>query len=503
MTDLLRYLSLLRFCSIMATRDGECPTLASPSLKTYKRSQEVVVNQIVRLFSPRMPLVNFLYEDTSPYFVYNGQWTFANGSYDQALQKFSESSYTTTNRANAYLELQFYGRKVTIVGSKRPQQGLYQVAMDGTVFPEESGFSPAENRMYNYTLFEGTFDQRAHVLTLTNKDDLYVQLDYIAWETSIGQEDEQLSVETLQDTHPSFKYDPADAWSTDVYRSGSYAGRTGHGTSKQGATVDILFSGDCIALYGPVSPNATSSFSVQVNGGSVRQFKANHQNYIPRQLLYWAGGLGAGSHRLRVINNSPVADEVLAVDYAEVYSVPSSGGSSGGVASGQEFQTGGPPKGLIAGLAAASGVAFLALIVLVALFFRTRRGKKEKQKEKAPQIELASPSARPVVPVISTQVPSTHVHVVHSPVLTKSTIPSVSGGHLSATASPASPLAPALERGGSHTTHFSTGAPASPLSYMSPIEESTPALPLQQHRSGDLEHQDAQSDAPPAYRHAG
>jgi hypothetical protein len=36
-----------------------------------------------------MPLVNFIYEDTSPYFAYSGQWAFVNGSFDRTIQRYT------------------------------------------------------------------------------------------------------------------------------------------------------------------------------------------------------------------------------------------------------------------------------------------------------------------------------------------------------------------------------------------------------------------------------
>jgi hypothetical protein len=145
----------------------------------------------------------------------------------------------------------------------------------------------------------------------------------------------------------------------------------------------------------------------------------------------------------------------------------------------QGIRPGELPKAVIAALGVVSGIAFLALIALISLLVRVRSRRVQKQKASMPEIELAPPSARPVVPSISTQVPTITAQAAHSPVFTKSTIQPTSGPRFSSTASPATPLAPTIEQSRTHISRYSMTAPMSPLSYMSPVDEAAPALPQQ------------------------
>jgi len=54
-------------------------------------------------------------------------------------------------------------------------------------------------------------------------------------------------------------------------------------------------------------------------------YSANKEFYRAREILFYAGNLGPGSHSLEVQINSTTLGE-LAIDYAEVYTSPSLGG---------------------------------------------------------------------------------------------------------------------------------------------------------------------------------
>ena len=78
-------------------------------------------------------------------------------------------------------------------------------------------------------------------------------------------------------------------------------------------------------LYGPVGPDSTGSYLVQIDDGPTATFSANKQFYRSQQILYLAGNLGKGNHTLNIQLPSPPSGE-LAIDYANTYSAPSLGG---------------------------------------------------------------------------------------------------------------------------------------------------------------------------------
>lgn len=83
--------------------------------------------------------------------------------------------------------------------------------------------------------------------------------------------------------------------------------------------------GDGIAVYGPVGPNQTSSYVVQIDGTQLSTFDAQKQFYRSQQIMFFASSLGGGSHTLTMrLGGSGLGE--LAIDYVNVYTAPSLGG---------------------------------------------------------------------------------------------------------------------------------------------------------------------------------
>lgn len=263
----------------------------------------------------------------------------------------------------------FFGTSVGIYGAKRGNHGPYQVQVDNQQFPAGNGVASPD--AFNQTLFSTSLQKGVHTVTLTNGANTYLDVDYISWQTSVGNDDEALIVNTYKDSHPSFSYSPASSWGTPDFVS-SFSGSTGHATTSPGAFAEFTFAGDAVGLYGPVGPNGVSVFSAQVDGGTPTNSTTNKQFYRPQQLLYYAGNLGRGGHTLKIqFGSSSGSGQALAIDYAEVYTTPSLGGSFGttqAISASSTF-----PTGAIAGLSITSTLAFLALAGLVFLFIRKRR----------------------------------------------------------------------------------------------------------------------------------
>lgn len=218
----------------------------------------------------------------------------------------------------------FFGTSVGIYGAKRGNHGPYQVQVDNQQFPAGNGVASPD--AFNQTLFSTSLQKGVHTVTLTNGANTYLDVDYISWQTSVGNDDEALIVNTYKDSHPSFSYSPASSWGTPDFVS-SFSGSTGHATTSPGAFAEFTFAGDAVGLYGPVGPNGVSVFSAQVDGGTPTNSTTNKQFYRPQQLLYYAGNLGRGGHTLKIqFGSSSGSGQALAIDYAEVYTTPSLGG---------------------------------------------------------------------------------------------------------------------------------------------------------------------------------
>jgi len=90
------------------------------------------------------------------------------------------------------------------------------------------------------------------------------------------------------------------------------------------ANFSQYYLGNAIGLYGPVGPNNTQAYSVRVDDGPTSIFSAQKAFYRPQQLLFYAGNLSAGAHKVLVQTESNTG--FLSIDYANVYSTRSLGG---------------------------------------------------------------------------------------------------------------------------------------------------------------------------------
>ncbi|RXW22096.1 hypothetical protein EST38_g3769 [Candolleomyces aberdarensis] len=198
----------------------------------------------------------------------------------------------------------------------------------------------------------------------------YLDIDFVSWKASVGRDDEPLIVNTWQASHPAFVYAPADAWTTNPPSVSNFIGATGHASSSPGASVQLNFQGlqpspkvkwaisvtesiftigDAIAIYGPSGPNGASY-------------------HRTRQLLYYGATLGPGNHSI-ILTLEQIFDRsgMLAIDYAEIYTTPSLGGSFDNAT--PSPSSGGPQvTALIVGIAITGTLALLVLGLLAFLF---------------------------------------------------------------------------------------------------------------------------------------
>ncbi|KAF9522664.1 hypothetical protein CPB83DRAFT_899474 [Crepidotus variabilis] len=297
-----------------------------------------------------MPSFTTIAEAYSPILKYSGTWSTGTSDGDPQADKYSQGSFMVSQKQGASVSLSFYGTSVTVVGAKRFNHGPYHARIDNTAFPQGNGSSSTD--LFNSTLFSTQVDLGFHNLTFLNDADKFVDIDYIAFDTTIGQDSEELIVNTYQDSHPSFTYTPANAWQAPAV------------------------PGSAVALYGPIGPNNTQSFSVRIDSGSPAFYSAQNTFSRSQQLLYFASNLGPGMHNLTAQPRN--ANGQFAIDYANVYTTASLGGSfisESTVATASNS----PPAGLLAALAATSALAFFSLLTLLWLFYRRRRDLRERR----------------------------------------------------------------------------------------------------------------------------
>jgi len=304
-----------------------------------------------------MPSFVTTIEDFSPLIVYSPDWAQGSSQSDNLASSYSASSFFATSTSGGTASFTFNGTGIELFGAERSNHGLYVVTLDGTQYPPASGESA--NPTFQATLFSQTdLTQGLHTVTLQNdgSSGQFVDLDYITWYGNIGENDEPLSVITVQDDDPSFVYSSND-WSDTPSNLGFFSGSSGHSTSTPGASLTYTFQGAGVSLYGPVGPNY-APFAIELNGASL-SFSAHKSQNASQVLLYHADNLGAGPHTLSLLFQPSATGQIFAIDYAEVFTTPSiqasfSNGSS-------DSLSGGGIAGLVIGLLAFSAILLFGL----------------------------------------------------------------------------------------------------------------------------------------------
>ncbi|KAH6901885.1 hypothetical protein BKA70DRAFT_1196588 [Coprinopsis sp. MPI-PUGE-AT-0042] len=325
---------------------------------------------------------SLIVEDIAPFLSYSPRdWRL--GTTD--LIRSSGGSITATDVEGATVSFSFYGTGVGIYGSTRPRYGGYQVLVDGRPYEVQSGRSDRE--IWQQPLFTvGDLPKGDHTVVLRNVEAKLRDLDYFTWEPSIGNDDEPVTIQTVQDSHPSFTYDPPEKWTTDAPNVQAYSGGTGHATNHITATARLRFKvrtaplRDAIALYGPAGNQAASVYTVRMNDRQPESFSASTFNFTvlrAQQLMYFGGNLGPGEHEL-VIQLGAVASaqQFLAIDYAEIYTTPSIGGDAPLAVACPNSSM---PVGLIAAVAVTGSFALVCLALLIWIFVLVKKGKLRRQ----------------------------------------------------------------------------------------------------------------------------
>lgn len=310
-----------------------------------------------------------LVQEYSPLLQYSSNWTAGTGSSDNLISSYSAVGFVATQLAGETVSFTFNGTGVQIYGAKRDNHGQYQVRIDGTDNPPQNGFaSPSQ---FQAVLFStSSLQPGLHTVTLTNLEDKFVDIDYFTWQNTIGEGGEDLIVNTIDDSSSDFQYSPG--WSSSNPSDfGTFLGGTGHETSASDSYFTYTFTGNSVSLYGPIGPNY-SPYTVQVDGGTVSHYNASNVNFIPQVILYYADGLGPGTHSLKVMYQPSTVGQTFAIDYASTSSTQSLGGvvlsaatsSSNGI-------SGGSVAGIVFGILISLGLLFGGLYYF--LIWKRRR----------------------------------------------------------------------------------------------------------------------------------
>ncbi|KAF8995688.1 hypothetical protein BDQ17DRAFT_1250442 [Cyathus striatus] len=270
-------------------------------------------------------------EDYSPVLQYSTQWRTGGSAGNGDAELIN--SFTLTNTQGSYMSFVYYGLGIQIYGAKRSNHGNYRVVVDnGTYSYDGTGFS--SNDTFQQSLFNySTPTENWHNVTITNEENnKYLDIDFITLQSTIGNENENLSTTNFDDGHPAFTYFPPSSWTTNPPNQSDYFEASGQYVKTAYRFRPLV--GDAVTLYGPIHPDGASYFAVLDGGASFQSYTTDKTTPQSKVLMYQAFHLGPGQHNL-TISYAPSPFDAsqnqpfLAIDYATVYTTASGGG--GGV----------------------------------------------------------------------------------------------------------------------------------------------------------------------------
>ena len=92
--------------------------------------------------------------------------------------RYSENSFTITPTRDATVSFNFYGTAVGFYGSKKPDQGVFRVSIDGR--PSNPENATVSEEVYNVSLFTASnLPKGEHNVVLQNTGGRWRDLDYV------------------------------------------------------------------------------------------------------------------------------------------------------------------------------------------------------------------------------------------------------------------------------------------------------------------------------------
>ncbi|KII92350.1 hypothetical protein PLICRDRAFT_468309 [Plicaturopsis crispa FD-325 SS-3] len=313
-----------------------------------------------------MPRTNTTIDNVSPLISYQptAAWRPGTKATDPLFLQYSNGgTFYLTQIYGASASFSFNGTGVWIFGAKRPNHGPYNITLtsgdgasstgssasssgngaastgsgasssgagtssSGDVASSSSdvasftGDGASAQPIFQTPLFIAKdLPQGKHEVVISNAftdaGNDFLDIDFITWESEIGGDGEGLTQTLVQDTDPAWVYEPVAAWSTSLDNLAGYSSGTGHGSSTDGSTATLTFSGDGVHIFGTVGPQ-NSNYTVQLDSASPpTAYNASSQTFAAQTLLWGAAGLGPGEHNVTLTSRPVKAGLGLNIDYA-------------------------------------------------------------------------------------------------------------------------------------------------------------------------------------------
>ncbi|KAJ7593854.1 hypothetical protein C8J56DRAFT_925327 [Mycena floridula] len=271
-----------------------------------------------------MPL-NFTIDDLSPLIIYKPPeaWFQGNASTDSPPSPYWGNTKTWTQTPAASATFVFNGTGVTVVGAKRSNHGRYMVQIDHEDPETFDGFmdpDQIQTQLFNTTDKDLSYGHHQVVVTHAGDEGTYLDIDCIHWflessdtnKQSHGSDAPRVQ-QISQDTESAFTYGPKGSWNMQPQNLAQFNDATGHSTSQTGAIVNYTFTGQAVSIYGTIGA-ANGQYTVYLDDQLKGSFNGTRAFFTPQVMLYYADGLGNGTHVLSLSNEQE--GKLLEIDYA-------------------------------------------------------------------------------------------------------------------------------------------------------------------------------------------
>ncbi|KAG6331383.1 hypothetical protein ID866_7706 [Astraeus odoratus] len=268
-----------------------------------------------------MQLITTIIDDKSPLISYDDTWLPGTSADDSYADQYYLGTFTKNNQTNGKATFSFNGTSLWIYGARRTNHGTYTVQVDSATYSNNNGYSATNEFMVSLFNVSG-LTQGSHTVSLTNTgtgDLPYVDIDLIVWQSEVGDTDDELITETVQDTDPRFRYDDL-AWNATPSDANFFNNGTGHYTETYQASATLTFTvWETVALFGSTGP-LHGQYSVQLDAGQATTYNATTSLPFYGVTLFYADNLGTGQHQLTITNLPASSGQELAIDYALISS---------------------------------------------------------------------------------------------------------------------------------------------------------------------------------------
>ncbi|GHJ84900.1 hypothetical protein NliqN6_1302 [Naganishia liquefaciens] len=271
-----------------------------------------------------MVAYNMTLDNISPMIQYTGYWSNKHSDDTQKYLYFDQT-YTSTRNEGDTAVLRFNGTGIWAFGAKRADHGKYRVELDSTVmeldgFAEELG--TMQTVLYSQTGLNNTLE---HVLTLTNAEGKWFDIDYfVVQHEELDQLNElQLQTVTMDCPSPEFFTYTGD-WNF-RYRGEEYHNRTAAMAYAVNDSIAFSFTGTSVAVYGAVNMNH-GIYTVTCDGVSADYsgfYDAGPKSLTGGAVLFHRANLENVSHTVTLINRGAKPTNFFGIDYVQYnYTTP-------------------------------------------------------------------------------------------------------------------------------------------------------------------------------------